>query len=88
MELEKRAPALLEMLFGEAAVTAWVGASGRLVRWCQAMEGWLGELKVRYKPSTLKQARLAWKRLMQEKKRLPWELREADFEAHSAWMAG
>jgi hypothetical protein len=99
MKDEEEIPLMLRFLFGEAprgdavlpksrrgklASPSW--ASERLMRWCQAYEDWLEERKERYGANTIKQSKLAWKRVLQEQKRMPWELREADIEGHARWM--
>jgi hypothetical protein len=61
--------------------------SERLRRWAEAFEAWLAERKERYGASTVKQAKLAWRRLLQERRKMPWELDEADIEGHAGWMA-
>ena len=83
---EKEIPTLLEFLFGDSAETAQRGASARLMCWVQAFDQWLAERAQKVKPGTVRDAPLAWKRLLQESERMPWELTQADIEAHAAWM--
>lgn len=83
---ENKTPILLDLLFGDAADMAWRGASARLMRWAEAFDRWLAERAQKVKPGTLRDAQLAWKRLLQESGRMPWELTQADIEAHAAWM--
>lgn len=82
MEEEEKIPRLLEFLFGEGAERAQRGASRRLMGWSEAFEGWLGERKA----SARKQAVLTWRRLLQERGKMPWEMGQEDIEAHLAWM--
>ena len=77
---------MLEFIFGEAAGAAWQGASERLMLWSGAFEEWMAERQHKYKKDAVKQARLAWRRLLRERRKMPWELSRADIEAHAAWM--
>jgi site-specific recombinase XerD len=86
MDDESKTPMLLRLMFGEAAGTARSGASPRLLRWGEAFDGWLAERGSNGRESTGKQARLAWRRLLNRCGKMPWELRQADIEAHVAWM--
>ncbi|HJW91815.1 MAG TPA: phage integrase N-terminal SAM-like domain-containing protein, partial [Anaerolineales bacterium] len=86
MEAEDKIPTLLVYLFGESAGAAWRAASPRFLRWCAAFEGWLEERGRRYGRDTLKQSKLAWRRLFEHCRKLPWELRQVDIQAHAAWM--
>jgi site-specific recombinase XerD len=87
MEEINKAPMLLEFLFGEAAETAQRGASPRLMRWGEAFDEWMAEQGRRCKPSTSKQAKITWRRLLGESGVMPWELGQKDIEQHAAWMA-
>ena len=78
-------PLLFTYLFGEAAATAFQGASERLLLWASAFEDWLAELQAQH-PSTLVHAQAAWRRLLDQQPKLPWELTQADIEAHLAWL--
>ena len=86
MEEGNKVPLLLEFLFGEAAETAQRGASARLMLWGRAFDQWIAERGEIYKPSTTKQAKIAWKRLLRERGKMPWELDVSDIEQHKAWM--
>ena len=79
-------PKLLRYLFGEAAETAHHAASPRLLLWCRAFDGWLEERGRKYRPGAIKLAERSWQRLLAQQGKLPWELSQADFEAHAAWM--
>ena len=86
MEGDENIPMLLRFYFGEAAEAAQGGASERLLGWCKAYDEWLEERKRRYRPDTIKQSVMAWRRLAQQSGKMPWELRQADIEQHAAWM--
>jgi site-specific recombinase XerD len=81
-------PLLLTYLFGESAPVAFQGASERLKVWAAAFDAWLEELLRRFKPVTVQQYRLAWQRLLAHNQKLPWELTQADIQAHLAWLEG
>ncbi len=92
MDDEGKVPKLLRFLFGEAeeeqkhAALAQRGASERLRRWCEAFEAWLEERRQNYRPGAFKAAGQAWGRLLRQQGKMPWELRQEDFEQHAAWM--
>ena len=76
MEEESKTPLLLEYLFGETAGTAQRGASARLKIWAAAFDEWMAERRRKYKPTTTKQSKLAWRRLLRQGGKMPWELGE------------
>ena len=86
METENKPPLLLELLFGEAAQAARQGASERLLRWCAAFDEWLAELRRSDRRGAAGQALNAWRQLMQQGRKPPWELSHEDLEQHAAWM--
>jgi site-specific recombinase XerD len=86
MDEAGKVPRMLEFPFGEAAETAQRGASRRLRRWSQAFEEWLAMRRQNYKPGAAKQAVLTWRRLLRERGKMPWELRQEDIEQHTDWM--
>ena len=61
-------------------------APERLLVWAEAFDEWLRELGAKYTKSTTKQARLAWRRLLQNQGSYPWALGEEDVQALAAWM--
>jgi len=65
MAEERKPLILLEFLFSESAEAAQHAASDRLLTWAEAFDEWLAELGAKYTQSTTKQARLAWRRLLQ-----------------------
>jgi len=83
---EGRTARLMELLFGEAAETAQRGASRRLRRWAGAFEQWLEALQAGFKPSSQRQALLAWRRLLRQSHQMPWELQKEDINQHAQWM--
>jgi site-specific recombinase XerC len=86
MDEENKTPMMLTFMFGEAAKVAQRGASERLLRWCRAYDEWLAERRYTYRPNTAKQSVLAWRRLVQQCGKTPWELTTTDIEQHAAWM--
>ena len=86
MAEERKPLILLEFLFSESAEAAQHAASDRLLTWAEAFDEWLAELGAKYTQSTTKQARLAWRRLLQNQGSYPWALGEEDIQAHAAWM--
>ena len=83
MDEGTKIPKMMEWLFGEAAMQ---GAGERLRRWSQAFEEWLEERKRKYMASTNKPAIPTWRRLLRERRKMPWEMRREDIEQHAAWM--
>jgi len=83
---DEKVPALMGMLFGEAAGRAWRGAAERLRRWATAFDEWQAEQRAKMHANTIRLEVLAWQRLLGERKKMPWELERADFEEHMAWM--
>jgi site-specific recombinase XerD len=79
-------PILLQFMFGESAALAQQAASERLLRWCQAMDDWLGERQRECHDSTYRGSITAWKLLLSQCAKTPWEIRPADVLAHIDWM--
>ena len=86
MDQEQNIPMLISFYFGEAAVYAQRGASRRLKKWSRAFEMWMDERRRDYQKDTVKQARMAWRRLARQCGKMPWEVTREDIEQHSAWM--
>lgn len=95
MEEAGRTPTMLRFIFGERATAAQRGVSERLIRWSRAFDEWLEERGTIFRPSTRKQSRLAWKRLLQvwrnedpgtSSSKMPWELEKGDIEQFMEWM--
>ena len=83
---EEHKPLLLKYIFGENVETAPDSEAERLLTWAEAFDEWLRELGAKYTQSTTKQARLAWRRLLQNQGSYPWRLGEEDIQAYAAWM--
>src|SRR4030067_2244677 len=79
-------PRLFSYYFGDSAASAYRGASRRLKKWSRAFEQWMDERRRVYKIDTVKQATMAWRRLVKQCGKMPWEVRQADIEQHRAWM--
>ncbi len=94
MAEENKAPPQLERMFREEASMAMEGEDERSWPrgtrdgiWAEAFEEWMAEREANYKPSTSKQAKLAFRRLMRSQKKRLYELRQEDVEGHKNWMA-
>ena len=81
---EQKIPLLIQYLFGKQADKAWRSASPRLRLWARAFDDWLASRRTT--KDTCYQSQLAWKRLLEERGKLPWELQPADIRQHLAWM--
>lgn len=79
---------MMGFLFGEAAEAGQRNATAEAREWCKWFEEWLEERGRVYQASTLKQARLAWRRVARQCGKGPWELRREDVEGHLRWMEG
>ncbi len=79
-------PLLYTFYFGESASGAQQGASRRLQKWARAFDQWYAERATKYKPNTVKQMSLAWKRLTRHLKKMPWEIDRQDLESHIRWL--
>ena len=79
-------PILLEFMFGENAALARQTASPRLLRWCQAMDDWLAERQQRCTERTTRGSITAWKRLLSQCAKTPWEITPTDVREHVDWM--
>ena len=76
MDQESKPPLLLEFLCGEAAGTAQRGASPRLLTWAEAFEARIAEHEPIRSPKTISKWKRAWRRLLQERGQMPWQLGE------------
>jgi len=77
---------LFSFYFGDSAASAQRGASRRLKKWSWAFETWMGERKRDAQKDTVKQAVMAWRRLVRHSGKMPWEMVREDIEQHSTWM--
>ncbi len=86
MDEEKPIPLLFSFYFGDAALSAQLGASRRLKKWSRAFEQWMDARKRDYQKNAVKQARMAWRRLVRQCGKMPWAVRREDIEQHIDWM--
>ncbi len=86
MDQDNNVPLLLSFYFGASAPSAQRGASARLKKWCRAFDQWIAERKVNNHKDTLRQIKLAWRRLVDRCGKMPWQVTEADIEQLTAWM--
>ena len=64
MDEENKLPMLFSFYFGDSAASAQRGASRRLKKWSRAFETWMAERKRDTQKDTVKQAVMAWRRLV------------------------
>jgi site-specific recombinase XerD len=86
MDEDQKIPLLFSYYFGDSAASAQRGASRRLKKWSQAFEQWIGECKRDYQKDTVKHVLLAWRRLVRQCGRMPWQVRQEHIEQHATWM--
>src|SRR4030067_1659574 len=86
MDQDLYIPRLFSYYFGDSAASAYRGASRRLKKWSRAFDQWMDERRQNYTKSSLRQSTLAWRRLVKQCRKMPWEIRQADIEHHIAWM--
>jgi site-specific recombinase XerD len=86
--VDSKPPVMFTLLFGDGAERAQRGASRRLNRWAAAFDDWLAELAAADKPGSLRHPLNAWRSLLGQQAKMPWELAQEDIEAHAAWLAG
>ena len=82
MQPPSETPLLLEYLFGDSAALARQAASPRLLRWCRAFDEWLAERRRECQPATYRHSKVVWQRLLQNSRKMPWELAPADLQRH------
>ena len=85
MANNRKIPHLVQFLYGESAETVPLEPGSRLWRWAQAFEEWLAEQSYPG-TGTYKNLLYTWKQLLNERKKPPWEMDQADIEAYQAWM--
>jgi site-specific recombinase XerD len=88
MTEEADVPTLLQFIFGENAAAGGRWASERLLAWCAAFDEWLRERKSRNHPATYIHFRNAWKRLLGQCGKAPWEVTAKDIEGFVQWLEG
>lgn len=86
MDQENKPPLLFSFYFGDSAASAQRGASRRLKKWSRAFEQWIGESRRNTRVDTVKHALLAWRRLVRQCDKMPWEIKQEDIQQHAAWM--
>lgn len=86
MDQEKNIPLLLSFYFGDSAPSAQGGVSRRLKKWSRAFDRWIEERQRDFQKDAVKQARMAWRRLVRQCGKMPWALNREDIEQHCAWM--
>jgi integrase len=79
-------PQLLSFYFGDSANTAQVAASQRLKKWSRAFDQWIDQRSRDSHMGTTRQARQAWRRLVQQLGKMPWQISREDIELHIEWM--
>ena len=79
-------PFLLQFMFGEAAGLAQQAVSERLLRWSQALDDWLAERRRGCVHRTYRGSLTAWKRLLSQCVKTPWEISALDIQAYVEWM--
>ncbi len=79
-------PKLLTFYFGDSANHAHNAASRRLKKWSQAFDQWTDALRQDYRQDTLKHALLAWRRLVRQSGKMPWQLTPSDIDHHALWL--
>jgi integrase len=79
-------PLLFTFYFGDSASTAHQGASRRFKKWSQAFDQWVVQLRQNLSKDSLKQPLLAWRRLVRQCGKMPWQITSADINQHLSWM--
>ena len=79
-------PLLLTFYFGDSVAQAHHAASRRLKKWSQAFNQWTGALRQDYRQDTLKHALLAWRRLVRQSGKMPWQLTPSVIDQHALWL--
>ncbi len=86
MDEDQDIPRLFSFYFGDSAVSAQSGASRRLKKWSRAFEQWVGERRRNTQKDTVKHALLAWRRLVRQCGKMPWQVTQQDIDQHIAWF--
>ena len=79
-------PLLFTFYFGDSASTAHQGASRRFKKWSCAFDEWVVQLRRDLNKNSLKQPLIAWRRLVRQCGKMPWQLTPADINQHLTWM--
>lgn len=86
MDQENEVPLLFRFYFGDSAASAQRGASTRLKKWSRAFETWMAERKLYYPKDAVQRTVMAFRRLVRQCGRMPWEVTQEDIELHAAWL--
>lgn len=88
MKLEDELPLLLLFMHGEAdARIALETASEQTLLWCQAFEGWLSEIRGRFKPTTYRTYLLAWKGFINHSQMMPYQINSSEVQAYIEYLS-
>jgi hypothetical protein len=86
MDQHQDIPLLFTFYFGDSALSAHRGASRRFKKWSRAFDLWVAGLQQHYRKDTLKHALLAWRRLVRQSGKMPWQLTPSDISQHLTWL--
>jgi len=84
MDEHQDIPLLFTFYFGDSASSAHSGASRRFKKWSRAFDQWIAQRRRDYRKDTLKHALLAWRRLVRQSGKMPWQLTPSDIDHHLA----
>jgi integrase len=79
-------PLLFTFYFAGSASSAHQDASRRFKKWSRAFDRWVAELRQQHRKDTLKHTLLAWRRLVRQSGKMPWQLTPSDIDQHLAWL--
>jgi site-specific recombinase XerC len=79
-------PLLFTFYFGDSASSAQRGASRRFKKWSRGFDQWVAELRQNHSKYTLRHVLLAWRRLVRQCGKMPWQLTPADIDHHITWL--
>ena len=88
MDDESKIPALLQLAFGERASLAQSTASGRLIRWSNAFDKWIGERRRDCPEHYIRASIQAWAELLSQSGKVPWEVTDEDLRQYVEWLNG
>ena len=77
-------PLLFTFYFGDSASSAQRGASRRFKKWSRAFDQWIAERRREHRKNSIKQMLLAWRRLVRQCGKMPWQLMPSDIDQHLA----
>jgi len=86
MDENQPIPKLLDFYFGDSATCAHHAASRRLRKWSRAFDSWIEQRQGDYHKDTVKHILLAWRRLVRQGSKLPWQLTPDDIDHHVTWL--